>query len=46
MSNNEMLEKVITTMGIAADGNGFLSVDQAKSFIDFIWDGRVLFSAV
>ncbi|ASZ74886.1 virion structural protein [Rhodococcus phage Trina] len=44
MSNNEMLEKVITTMGIAADGNGFLSVDQAKSFIDFIWDGRVLFN--
>lgn len=44
MSNNEILEKVVTTMAIGTSADGFLSKEQANKFIDFVWDGRVLFN--
>lgn len=42
--SNEMLEKVITTSKIGTSADGYLTKDQANSFIDFVWDGRVLFN--
>lgn len=43
MSNNETLEKLVSTSSIGtAPGDGFLSIEQANSFIDHIWDAAVL----
>lgn len=41
--SNEMLEKVITTSTIGNEaGDGFLTIEQADKFIDYIWDATVL----
>ncbi len=45
MSNEDILQKVITTSSIAGGtgpGEGFLSIEQADHFIDHVWDAAVL----
>ena len=45
MSNNELLQKVISTSSIGADstnGGGLLSPQQSGKFIDYMWDATVL----
>jgi len=45
MSNNELLEKVVTTTGtdgVNQGGGGLLTKDQANKFIDYMWDQTVI----
>ena len=37
-----LLEKVVTSSGLGATSDGFLTKDQADTFIDFAWDATVL----
>lgn len=37
-----LLEKVVTSSGLGATSDGFLTKDQADNFIDFAWDATVL----
>lgn len=39
-----LLQKVIETSDIGDEHGKFLTKEQANSFIDFVWDGRVLFN--
>lgn len=40
--SNELLEKVITTTGVASGGGGLLSRAQSDRFIDYMWDATTL----
>lgn len=40
--SNELLEKVIRTNEVGADGGGLLAKEQANRFIDYMWDATVL----
>jgi len=40
--SKEMLQKVITSQGIASADAGFLKKEQADTFIDYAWDATVL----
>ena len=42
MSSRELLEKVVNTTQIGADGGGILKPRQANRFIDYVWDATVL----
>ncbi len=42
MSNNELLEKVISTTSVGAGAGGLLNPDQANRFIDYMWDATTL----
>ena len=42
MSNNELLEKVITNTTVGAAGGGLLNAEQANRFIDYMWDATTL----
>lgn len=37
-----LLEKVVTSSGLGATSDGFLTKDQSDKFIDFAWDATVL----
>lgn len=40
--SDEILEKVVTTTTVGADGGGLLAKDQADRFIDYMWDATTL----
>lgn len=42
MSNNELLEKVITTTSLGSNGGGLLGKEQSDRFIDYMWDATAL----
>jgi hypothetical protein len=44
--SNELLEKVITTSVLGANGGGFLDPQQSGRFIDYMWNATVLGSQV
>jgi len=46
MSDNELLEKVISTTTVGAGGGGLLTTEQSNKFIDYMWDKTVLGSQV
>jgi hypothetical protein len=42
--SNELLEKVINTTEVGADGGGLLNAEQSNRFIDYMWDATTLAS--
>ena len=40
--SNELLEKVVRTTEVGADGGGLLNAEQSNRFIDYMWDATVL----
>lgn len=42
MSNETLLEKVVTTTGVSAGGGGLLNAAQTDQFIDYMWDASTL----
>jgi len=40
--SNALLQKVVTTAGVAAGGGGLLNAEQSNRFIDYMWDATVL----
>lgn len=40
--SNDLLQKVIDTTTVGADGGGLLNAEQASQFIDYMWDATAL----
>jgi hypothetical protein len=40
--SNELLQKVIDTTTVGADGGGILNAEQSNRFIDYMWDATIL----